>query len=150
MTTHSTLEHHVRALLENDELRVVLDSPNDDYRFEYYTTIVKDRKSGEGRRVRTYRLIDLRKGAVTPEPWDAYVFEKQTTLVTNLIRFSRYRISKIVAGWRIKCPACSHIMRGKIWDSVPKTCSGRISSKCKQRIDASLVEEIVIDDTAQM
>ena len=148
MTFHQSLEHRVRALLGNHELKVVLDSPEDDYRFEYYTTIVKDRKSGNGRHVRTYRLIDLRKGGATPEPWDVYDIEKQTGLVTNLIDVGRYRISRIVAGWTIKCPSCGKVMQGKIWDAVPKTCSGHGSQKCRQKLDDSLVEEIVIDDKA--
>lgn len=148
MTPDQSLEHRVRALLRNDELKVLLDSPDDDYRFEYYTTVVKDRKSGNNRHARTYRLVDLRKGGVTPEPWDVYDIEKQTRLVTNLISIGRYRISRIVAGWTVKCPSCGHVMRGKIWDSVPKTCGGHGSSKCRQRIDQTLVEEIAIDDTA--
>jgi len=147
MTSHQALESRVRSLLRNDELKIVLDSPEEDYRFEYYTTILKDRQSGKDRHVRTYRLVDLRKGGVTPEPWDVYEIEKQTGLVTNLISVGRYRIVKIVAGWTIKCPSCGKLMRGKIWDSIPKTCSGHGSSKCRQELDVGLVKETIVDDT---
>ena len=59
----------VRRLLENLELKIVLDSPDDDYRFEYFTTSIKDRQTGEPQLTRTYRLLDLIRGGVTPEPW---------------------------------------------------------------------------------
>jgi hypothetical protein len=36
----------VRRLLQNLELKIVLDSPDDDYRFEYFTTSTKDRQTG--------------------------------------------------------------------------------------------------------
>lgn len=141
------MDHRVRALLKNHELKVVLDSPDKDYRFEYYTTTIKDSATGELRYMRTYRLIDLvRGGGVTQEPWDVYELEKQTTLVTGLLEYSRYRISKIVAGWTIKCPSCGQIMRGKIWEAVPKTCTAQGSPKCRQRFDDDrLVEEILVD-----
>jgi hypothetical protein len=140
------LDYRIRTLLKNHELKVVLDSPDKDYRFEYYTTTVKDRKTGELRYVRTYRLLDLRRGGVTQEPWDVFELEKQTTLVTGLLHYSRYQISKIVTGWMIKCPSCGQIMRGKIWEAVPTTCTAESSPKCRQRFDDDhLVEEILVD-----
>lgn len=108
----------------------------------------RDSKTGELRYVRTYRLLDLLRGGATQEPWDAYELEKHTTLVTGLLEYSRYRISKIVAGWTIKCPSCGQIMRGKIWETVPKTCTAQGSPKCRQRFDDDhLVEEVLVDHT---
>ena len=136
----------MRLLLTNQELKIVLDSPDGDYRFEYYTTTSKDAKTGESRYVRTYRLLDLLRGGVTVEPWDTYDLEKQTTLVTGLVTFGRYKVARVVAGWNIKCPACGHLMNGKHWESVPKTCTASRSPKCRQRLDdAKLVNEIVVD-----
>jgi len=146
MTSPDPSQHHVRALLKNHELKVVLDSPDNDYRFEYYTTTFKDSETGDLRYVRTYRLLDLLRRSMTQEPWDAYELEKQTTLVTGLLKYSRYRISRIVAGWSIKCPSCGETIRGKIWESAPKTCTAKGSPKCRQRFDDDqLVEEILID-----
>lgn len=85
-----------------------MDSPDDNYRFEYFTTSIKDRQTGEPRLTRTYRLLDLIRGGVTPEPWDAYDLDKQTTLVTNLMKFGRYCMAKIVCGWEVICPTCGH------------------------------------------
>ena len=137
----------VRRLLENLELKIVLDSPDNDYRFEYFTTSIKDRQTGEPRLTRTYRLLDLIRGGVTPEPWDTYDLDKQTTLVTNLMRFSRYRIAKIVCGWEVICPVCGHIMRGKNWESSPKTCKTEPPKKCRARIEDKCIAETLFAET---
>ena len=137
----------VRRLLENLELKIVLDSPDNDYRFEYFTTSIKDRQTGKPRLTRTYRLLDLIRGGVTPEPWDAYDLDKQTTLVTNLVRFGRYRMAKIVCGWKVNCPACGHVMRGKNWESTPKTCTAELPRKCRARIDDESIVEILSAET---
>lgn len=140
-------ENTVRHLLENLERKLVLNSPDDDYRFEYFTTSIKVRQAGEPRLTRTYRLLDLVRGGVTPEPWDTYDLEEQTTLVTNLMRFSRYRMVKIVCGWEVICPACGHTMRGKNWESTPKTCTAELPRKCRARIDDKCVVEILCAGT---
>lgn len=133
----------VRRLLEDLELKIVLDSPDDDYRFEYFTTSTKDRQTGEPRLTRTYRLLDLIRGGVTPEPWDTYDLDIQTTLVTNLMRCSRYRMTKIVCGWQVICPTCGYVMRGKNWESTPKTCMAESPRKCRARIDEACIIEIL-------
>jgi len=137
----------VRHLLENLELKIILDSPDDDYRFEYFTTSIKDRQTGEPRLTRTYRLLDLIRGGVTPEPWDTYDLDKQTTLVTNLMRFGRYCMAKIVCGWEVICPACGHVMRGKHWESTPKTCMAESPRKCRAGIDDKCIVEILAAET---
>lgn len=147
MLTDAPDAHTVRRLLENLELKIVLDSPDNDYRFEYFTTSIKDRQTGEPRLTRTYRLLDLIRGGVTPEPWDTYDLDKQTTLVTNLMRFSRYRMAKIVCGWEVICPACGHVMRGKNWESSPKTCMAEPPRKCRARIDDKCIVEILSTET---
>lgn len=148
MTSSDLSEYRIRTLLKNHELKVVLDSPDKDYRFEYYTTTSKDKQTGELRYVRTYRLRDLLRRSVTEEPWDIYDLDKQTMLVTGLLEYSHYRIAKIVAGWTMKCPSCGEIMRGKIWEDAPKACTGQGSVKCRQRFDDDhLVEEILLDHT---
>jgi hypothetical protein len=134
----------VRRLLENLELKIVLDSPNNDYRFEYFTTSIKDRQTEELRLTRTYRLLDLIRGGVTPEPWDTYDLDKQASLVTNLMRFSRYRMTKIVCGWEAICPVCGYVMSGKIWESIPKTCRNESPRKCRTRIDDEGIKEILL------
>ncbi len=143
MLTDAPDAHTVRRLLENLELKIVLDSLDNDCRFEYFTTSIKDRQTGEPRLTRTYRLIDLTRGGVTPEPWDTYDLDKQTTLVTNLMRFGRYRMTKIVCGWEVICPACGHVMQGKTWESIPKTCMADNPIKCRTRIDGEGISEIL-------
>lgn len=143
MLTDAPDAQTVRRLLENLELKIVLDSPDDNYRFEYFTTFTKDRQTGEPRLTRTYRLLDLIRGGVTPEPWDTCDLDEQTTLVTNLMRFGRYRMAKIVCGWEIICPTCGHVMRGKNWESTPKTCMAESPGRCRTRIDDKRIVEIL-------
>lgn len=147
MLTNAPDASDVRRLLDNLELKFVLDSPNDDYRFEYFTTSIKDRTTGDQRLTRTYRLFDLVRGGVTPEPWDAYDVEKQTTLVTNLMRFGHYRMSKVVCGWEVVCPVCGCLMRGKNWESFPKTCTAEPQIKCRAKIDEKSIVEILFAET---
>lgn len=145
MQTEASGALTVRHLMENLELKIVLDSLNNDYRFEYFTTSIKDRQTGEQRLTRTYRLVDLIRSGITPEPWDKFELDKQTTLVTNLMIFSRYRITKIICGWEAICPVCGHIMRGKIWESTPKSCRKESPRKCRNRIDDEGISEILSD-----
>ncbi|MFM0236185.1 hypothetical protein [Paraburkholderia sediminicola] len=132
----------IRCLLENIDLKIVLDSPNNDYRVEYSTTSIKDRLTGQSRQIRTYRLLDLLRGGVTLEPWDAYDLDKQAALIAGLIGFSQYRMTNVSCGWEVTCTACGHIMRGKIWKSGPRTCRAKIPRKCLAPIDASSVAEV--------
>jgi len=142
MTAREKLELRVRDLLKNLELKVILDAPNGDYRFEYYTKATKDIATGQILYVRTYTLCDLIRGGETQEPWGTYDLEKQIGLVTGLLDFSKYHVSKVITGWMIKCPTCGHIKEGKIWETVPKTCTGTGPPKCLQKFsDNSLVEK---------
>jgi hypothetical protein len=147
MLTDAPDANTVRRLLEDPELKIVLDSPDDDYRFEYFTTSTKDRQTGEPRLVRTYRLLDLIRGGVTPEPWDTYDLDKQATLVTNLMTFGRYRMAKIVCGWEAICPACGHVMHGKNWETTPRTCMAAPPKKCRATIDDKYIAEILSAET---
>jgi len=133
----------IRCLLENIELKIVLDSSDNAYRVEYFTTSIKDRQTGQSQLTRTYRLLDRVRGGITPEPWDAYDLDKQAMLITDLIRFSRYRVTKIFCGWEITCPACGHISRGKIWKAIPKICAAKSPRKCRAKIDDKSISEVL-------
>ncbi len=148
MLTDTPDVYAIRRLLENTELKIVLDSPENNYRIEYFTTSVKDRGTGESHRTRTYRLLDLIRGGVTPEPWDTFDVDKQVTLVANLMRVSRYRITKVICGWEATCPVCGHNMRGKIWDSVPKSCPAQNPRKCRTTIGDESISEVLFADAA--
>lgn len=128
----------LQKLLKDIHIKLLLESPKEDFQFEYYTTTTKDPKTEETRYTRTYRLIDLIRGNVTQEPWDTFDLDKQTGLVDNLLKISEYRIAKIVNGWRVKCPECGHVTEGNIWESTPKACRG---AKCKYKIKAEDITE---------
>ena len=143
MTEHKADPEELRGLLQDQGLRVVLDSPEGDYRLEYYTTAIKDTSSGAPRHVRTYRLVDVLRGGVTQEPWDRFYLERQAALIANLIGFGGYRISRVITGWRVKCPACGHVVRGRIRDAVPANCPGKGPPKCRRGItDEDIAEEV--------
>lgn len=139
----------VRCLLENRDLKIVLDSPNNDYRIEYSTKSFKDHLTGQSRQTRTYRLLDLVKGGIISEPWDAYDLDKQAMLVADLIRFSRYRLTNVFCGWEITCPVCGHIMHGKIWKSPPRKCTAQSPRRCRAPIDEKSITEVKFRVVAQ-
>ena len=133
----------MHALLRDPGLKVVLDAPEGDYRVEYYATAVKDAAGGVARPVRTYRLVDRIRGSITQEPWDRFALDSQATLAEHLMEFGGYRLSKVVAGWQARCPACGHVLRGKIWETVPAACPGKGPPKCRHRyVDEDIVEEL--------
>lgn len=121
-----------------------MDSPDNNYRIEYFTTSLKDRTTGELRLTRTYHLIDLVNGGATPEHWDTFDLDKQMMLVVNLLAFSGYRIAKVVNGWEASCPSCKNIIRGKIWDSQPKACTIKSPRRCKTVIEGSSIIESLL------
>lgn len=130
---------NIRGLLKDINVLLHIESLQQDYRFEYYTSAVKDPETGKQQLTRSYRLRDLLRGNVTQEPWDKFDLDKQTGLVTNLLELSGYKVVKMVTGWKVKCPSCSHLMEGKIWEAAPKTCRAK---GCKQKIDAEKVIDI--------
>jgi hypothetical protein len=140
-------EMDIRRLLENTDLKITLESPSKEYQFEYYTASNKDRITGELRFTRTYRLIDLVRGGITSEPWEAYDLESHASKVTNLVKFSGYRVTKVVNGWQALCPACGHTMRGKNWEPIPKVCVAQGPKKCRSAIiDADVTELLLAGD----
>lgn len=132
--------YHIMVLLQNINLKIFLDSPNNNYQFEYSTNKIKNSTTGAIKYIRTYRLIDLTRGAEILEPWDKYNLKKQIELVSNLIKFSNYKISKITTGWMIKCSMCHTVMQGNIWDTIPKKCRGK-EPICRHRITDNDIEE---------
>lgn len=135
-TENPAVAHNFRLLLENLDLKLILDSPDGAYRFEYFTALSKNRDDNCEVKTRKYRLIDLVRGTVTPDPWDAFNLETQARLLPGLINWSRYQLT-IVTGWKVKCPACGEVTVGKHWKSPPKACA---STNCDGKFERGLVE----------
>jgi hypothetical protein len=127
------IAYDFRTLLANLDLKLVLDSPDGDYRFEYFTALSKDREANREVKTRKYRLLDLARGTVTPDPWDAFNLETQARILPGLINWGRYRLT-VVTGWKVKCPACGAVMVGAHWKSPPKTCVSNATGKCDEKI----------------
>src|SRR5690348_8759569 len=111
--------NNIRDLLKNRELKIILESPDKDYRFEYYTSSIKEEPDALPRLNRSYRLIDLTRGSVTPNPWDNYDIDKQVNLIQNLIQFSNYKIVEVISGWQGTCSNCGNTSSWKIWEKIP-------------------------------
>lgn len=146
MTSHEMVASRVHRLLQSHDLKVILDCPKGEYRFEYFTTSTKDSRTRKATLQRTYRLVDLKRGTVTAEPWDAYDLAKQTSLVAGLISYSGYNVSRVISGWSITCPSCGYTMSGRHWESVPSTCKARATPKCYHRLDGVNVAEVVFTE----
>lgn len=146
MSTFQHIQTRVRRLLEEQDVKMVFDCPKGEYRFEYFTTIAKDPRTRQPIQQRTYRLTDLQRGTVTPEPWDTFDTEKQARLVAGLVVFSGYRLTRAIAGWTVVCPSCGHIMEGKHWEAVPTICKSSARPKCGRKLDGVPVEEKALDD----
>jgi hypothetical protein len=134
---------YYRKLLENLDLKLVLDSPNNEYRFEYYTSCSKDQGTGIETKSRKYRLLDQVRGTVTPEPWDAFNIESHARILRGLTNWSQYRLT-LVSGWEVQCSSCGHVMSGKAWQPLPRSCTANHHPRCKQKIDESLATDVCV------
>jgi hypothetical protein len=135
--------NNIRELLKNRELKIILESPDKDYRFEYYTSSIKDEFGSQPRLNRVYRLVDLARGAATQSPWDDYDEDKQVNLIQNLIQFSNYQIVEVISGWQGTCSSCGNTSSWKIWEKTPDKCGQKVPQKCVGSIVASpLVYEL--------
>jgi hypothetical protein len=141
----NTPAFNFRELLEDLDVKLLLDSPNGEYRFEYFTVLSKNRDTGQDVKVRKYRVLDQIRGTITPDPWDAYNLESQARILPGLISWSDYRLT-VITGWKIACPACGYIMKGKPWKIPPKTCSSKASPKCNERLDH---DHVLLEQHAQ-
>jgi len=138
----------VRDLLDNKKLKIIIDSPDNTYCFEYFSTISIDRWTKERRLVRTYRLIDKNSSQIISEPWDAYDLDKQTVLVNNLIALSRYQITKITGGWQATCPSCGQVTRHGHWQNPPSKChpEPKSTKKCQYLFKLTDINEIIYNE----
>jgi hypothetical protein len=126
--------NNIRELLKNRELKIVLESPDKDYQFEYYTSSIKEETGGSLRLNRAYRLIDLARGAVTQNPWDNYDIDKHVNLIQNLIQFSNYKIVEVISGWQGTCLSCGNTSSWKIWEKIPDKCGQKVPRRCAGNI----------------
>ena len=132
-----------RELLQNFDLKLILDSPNEEYRFEYYTVVTKETGSSVETKTRKYRLLDQARGTVTVEPWDAFNLDRHAEILRGLTSWSRYKL-KVSVGWEIQCPTCNGVVSGKPWESRAKSCSSKHLVRCLQKFDDTLVSEVYL------
>lgn len=134
------------ALLADFDFRLVLDSPNGEYRFEYFTVLSKPDTEQEVK-IRKYRLHDKMRGTVTLDPWDGYNLETQARILQGLIEWSHYRLI-IITGWKVTCSVCGHLMDGKPWQIPPTVCTSKNHPRCNNKIKKNLVEEVSLPSAA--
>jgi len=86
VTSGQLKTEEIQQLLKDINVKLLLESPTQDYQFEYYTRTIRDPITDKIiRYIRTYKLNDLIRGNVTQEPWDTFDLDRQTGYVTNLL-----------------------------------------------------------------
>lgn len=130
----------VQHLLENEELRLVIESGA--YQIEYYSSALPKTSPNPGKVIRNYRLIDVIRRGTMVECWGTFAVASQTTIVFNLLDYCNYRVTSVFSGWEAKCPACGNVTRGKIWESPPQTCQMGAPRKCRAEIPSSSVRDV--------
>ncbi|MCA2969294.1 MAG: hypothetical protein O9345_04385 [Burkholderiaceae bacterium] len=132
------------TLLNEPRLRVAFSSPKEDYRIEYTTTIQRDRVTKAERLNRVCRLHDELRGGIMVDPWGPFELEKQARIVSNLLRFTDYRITEASKGWKAVCGKCGTESIFEVWQTVPKACKGSGTKKCGATFKPTDVVEMLI------
>jgi hypothetical protein len=121
--TNSVTHEQVRIMLGSPELKVVFESPNNEYRIEYGTQVVAVNARVDAPKVRTYQLVDLQRGGSMGNPWGEFDLDKQVGYVWHLLQQSGYRLESVTEGWLAKCPTCGCRFEGEEWRTRPRACA---------------------------
>lgn len=138
MSDEEGSKRDIRARLDNPDLKLAFDSPDDAYRLEYYSVASIDPVTKKREASRRYRLLHRPTRSVIIDPWDQYDAEKQSVLLARLMAYSGYRLAEVVTGWRAVCPKCGEKYSGRHWDPAPTTCK---QAKCGSPLEAEDVRE---------
>ena len=134
----------LRDLLANLRLKFFVKSEKGDYEFEYYT----DRFLGDDPEnptlTRAYKMRDCVRNSSFKSPWDEFNLEKQVGILSVLLDDGRYKIDRVVQGWRIKCNECEEELRGEIWEPVPVRCPHGSGKTCNAKLNLERIEEIEV------
>jgi len=133
----------IKKILSNLDLELNLESPDENFTFVYSTNIVAQEIENPTDLIRNYRLYQKNNGSDINAPWDEYDEAKQITLITNLIKYAKYRIKGIYSGWQLNCPHCKTKIEGKIWRNNPKRCKGIETIICNYIFNDSDKEMII-------
>jgi hypothetical protein len=139
------VEYKIKKILSNLDLELILESPDQNYTFTYSTNIVAQEIEQPLSLSRNYWLSQKINGSNISAPWDEYDEIKQVTLVSNLIKHSKYRIKGIYSCWKITCPICKLDIEGKIWRNSPKRCRGSEIKDCDYMFTESDKKMILYD-----
>jgi hypothetical protein len=117
------LDSDIRTLLATPELKLVFEAEDEQYRLEYDTQILAVGAPEDTPKVRVYQLVDQVRGGVMGSPWGEFDLDKQSELVANAIRFSRYRLTAVTEGWTATCSTCGFRFSGEAWRTRPRVCA---------------------------
>ncbi|CAM3808378.1 hypothetical protein POAN111098_09070 [Polynucleobacter antarcticus] len=112
----------IQDLLEDVNLEVHLSSSISDFIIIYSTNPVPDVISNPTIFFKTKMVINGASKCVTVIDSPQQQAEN-VNLVVNLLKFSDYRVFRVVKGWRLVCSKCNAISEGKIWRISPDICS---------------------------
>lgn len=123
---------NVGKILEDTDLEIELQSPDDEYTLIYSTIKIAKEIEEPTQFSRNYWLLVHSNKSRIDAPWDRYVYQNQKTLIENIIKFSKYKITRVSKGWTVTCNICGNKIAGKIWRNSPKNCEARIEkNKCE-------------------
>ena len=117
------VKNQVEKLLSNVDLEIELEDLNKEYTIVYSTNILAQESEDLIKLTRNYWLNQNKNGGQISSPWGSYDDAQQSSLVSNLIIFAKYRIKSVTNGWKIVCQKCGAECHGPIWRNSPKSCN---------------------------
>jgi hypothetical protein len=136
----------IHSLLADLRLKIRIESERGDCAFEYYTDRYLGQDPDNPVLSRAYRLLDLARGSSIKSPWDKFDLEKQTQLLSVLLKDGRYQIKRVINGWQVVCPECHGVVHGEIWQPIPANCPGRADLNCSGKFQPDMAEELELED----
>jgi hypothetical protein len=102
-------------LVLDKNIKITISSRKGDYQIQVCTErAAKDADATDLRR--TYALTELATGQVMTENWERKDPEASSLLLSGLLQYSDYEITKVVADWVVTCPECGHTERGRHYE----------------------------------
>jgi hypothetical protein len=122
----------ISRVVPDKSLKAIITSDKGDYEFQIYTERAAKDAVQTGLR-RTYALIELAGGSKMVENWGRLDEPAMIRILSNLLRFSDYTMTKVVSGWSVTCPECGHVEKGKHYEPQPRACKSAKSGGCALR-----------------
>jgi hypothetical protein len=125
------IREQVKRLLSNKDLEIEFQDSIGMYSITYSTNILAQESHDLTQLTRNYWLIQ-KNGTQISSPWGFFDLDKQISLASNLIIYSKYTIKSVASGWQVNCKNCNSKQSGPIWRNSLKSCE-----KCGYQYETS-------------